>query len=190
MAKHKNQAAKYPRKAIYCVTSDEPGESARLYAGLISSPELAGVRIINGIEADNLTENLDVPALMEVLRDQGRAVNEGDMGQAERMLMAQAVSLQYIFARMAERAATQASAPVMESLFRVALRAQNQCRMTLETLSDIKNPPVVYAKQANISNGHQQINNGISAHTRQTENAPTQLLEMILPSFSGHLVCE
>jgi hypothetical protein len=45
---------------------------------------------------------------------------------------------------------------------RMAMRAQNQCRMTLETLATIKNPPVVYAKQANINNGgQQQVNNGV-----------------------------
>ena len=43
---------------------------------------------------------------------------------------------------------------------RMALRAQNQCRATLETLSTIKNPPVVFAKQANFANGPQQVNNG------------------------------
>ena len=101
------------------------------------------------------------------------------MGQAERMLMAQATSLQTIYGRMIERAAAQTSAPVMEALFRVALRAQNQSRMTLETLSKFKNPPMLFAKQTNISHGHQQINNGISAHTHQTENAPNQLLEEI-----------
>ena len=39
---------------------------------------------------------------------------------------------------------------------RMAMKAQNQCRMTLETLATIKNPPVVFAKQANINNGGQQ----------------------------------
>ena len=42
----------------------------------------------------------------------------------------------------------------------MALRAQNQCRMTLETIATIKNPSVVFAKQANIAAGHQQVNNG------------------------------
>jgi hypothetical protein len=33
--------------------------------------------------------------------------------------------------------------------------------MMLESLSEIKNPPVVYAKQANIAHVPQQVNNGI-----------------------------
>jgi hypothetical protein len=31
--------------------------------------------------------------------------------------------------------------------------------MTLETLATIKNPPVVFARQANIAQGPQQVNN-------------------------------
>ena len=69
--------------------------------------------------------------------------------------------------------------PVMESYFKMALKAQNQCRMTLETLSNIKNPPVVYAKQANIANGPQQVNNGTQprAHAEENQTQPNKLLE-------------
>ena len=68
----------------------------------------------------------------------------------------------------------------------LALKAQNQCRMTLETLATIKNPPVVFARQANINNGgHQQVNNGIGPTTASNNRAPaanhsteqTELLE-------------
>jgi hypothetical protein len=69
---------------------------------------------------------------------------------------------------------------------RMAMKAQNQCRMTLETLATIKNPPVVFAKQANINNGgQQQVNNGagppqagqVHAHAAKSQAAPTELLE-------------
>jgi hypothetical protein len=46
---------------------------------------------------------------------------------------------------------------------RLALKAQSQCRATLETLATVKNPPVLFAKQANIANGPQQVNNGTPA---------------------------
>lgn len=51
--------------------------------------------------------------------------------------------------------------------------------MALETLGTIKNPPIVYAKQANIAHGPQQVNNGPASATRTEENrtAPTKLLE-------------
>jgi hypothetical protein len=34
---------------------------------------------------------------------------------------------------------------------RLALRAQGQCRATLETLAVMKSPPTVFARQANIA---------------------------------------
>lgn len=40
---------------------------------------------------------------------------------------------------------------------RLALKAQGQCRATVETLAAIKNPPVVFARQANIAHGPQQV---------------------------------
>ena len=48
-----------------------------------------------------------------------------------------------------------------EAYMRMALKAQSQCRATLETLATIKNPPVVFARQANIAQGPQQVNNQI-----------------------------
>jgi hypothetical protein len=61
----------------------------------------------------------------------------------------------------------------------MALRAQSQCRATLETLATVKNPPVVFAKQANIANGPQQVNNTLNAspHAGGIPNAPNELLE-------------
>jgi len=66
-----------------------------------------------------------------------------------------------------------------EQLFKMALRAQSQCRATLETLATVKNPPVVFAKQANIANGPQQVNNNLNAasHAGEKPNTPNELLE-------------
>jgi len=44
--------------------------------------------------------------------------------------------------------------------------------MTLETLATIKNPPVVFARQANVNNGGQQVNNGAAA-----DPAPAQMAQ-------------
>ena len=48
-----------------------------------------------------------------------------------------------------------------ETYLRLALKAQGQCRATLETLAVIKNPqPIAFVRQANIAHGPQQVNNG------------------------------
>ena len=70
-------------------------------------------------------------------------------------------ALQAIFMNLARRAASPEYLKQWEAYLRMAMKAQNQCRMTLETLATIKNPPVVFARQANINNGgQQQVNNG------------------------------
>jgi hypothetical protein len=58
---------------------------------------------------------------------------------------------------------------------RIALRAQAQCRATLETLAMIKNPPVVYARQANIANGPQHVKNGGLSRSPVNEIQQTKL---------------
>jgi hypothetical protein len=69
--------------------------------------------------------------------------------------------------------------PQLEGYMRTALRAQSQCRATLETLAAIKNPPILYARQANVTTGPQQVNNGIAApsRAREIESEQTQLSE-------------
>ena len=72
----------------------------------------------------------------------------------------------------------------LETYMKLALRAQSQCRATLEAISAIKNPPMMgNVKQANIAHGPQQVNNGTPtkqddpSRTRENQNPPTQLLE-------------
>ena len=63
---------------------------------------------------------------------------------------------------------------------RMALRAQSQCRAMLETLAAIKNPPIVYAPQANVTTGPQQVDNGVAArsHAKEIEIEPNELSEV------------
>jgi hypothetical protein len=172
----------YPRKGVQCEAGKTGEERGRNYAQLMTSPELAALRVINSVERNSgVDKDIDVPALMETLRDQAKGVNQGDLRQAEAMLMNQSTALQSLFARLTENAFSASQLPQFDAFMRLALRAQNQCRTTLETLSAIKNPPVVIAKQANIAHGHQQVNNSIAipagdAHAREKEIRPNELL--------------
>jgi len=82
--------------------------------------------------------------------------------QVERMLFGQAAALQSLFVRLTEGALGAETVPNYDLKFRYALRAQSQCRATLETLAAIENPPVVFARQANVAHGPQQVNNGLA----------------------------
>ncbi len=50
----------------------------------------------------------------------------------------------------------------VERYMKLALKAQSQCRSTLQAISKIKNPMIVgYVRQANVAYGPQQVNNMI-----------------------------
>lgn len=108
----------------------------------------------------------EIAALVRDLRDQTRAVTqEGDMRAPEAMLYGQAVALQTIFTSLSRRAALNVGEYMnaAERYLRLALKAQAQCRATLETLHEMKNPrPVAFVQQANIAHGPQQVNNGLT----------------------------
>lgn len=173
------KAETFPRKEIPLKSGPSADEKGRVYANLITSPELAAHRIIGMMQPKNIADDIDTPTMLETLRDQAAAVKNGDMSYAEAMLINQASSLQALFVRLTERAMEQTHMPNLEGYMRMALRAQSQCRATLEALATIKNPPIVYAKQANFAAGHQQVNNGITAPTqaREIENPQTKLME-------------
>lgn len=119
------------------------------------------------------------------LTAQVKAVQSGSLQEAEKMLVAQANTLDAIFNELARRAALNMGEYLgaTETYLRLALKAQSQCRATLETLAEIKNPMTgAYVRQANIAAGHQQINNGSppadeASRAGETENPPNKLLE-------------
>jgi len=176
----KPEAERFPRKTVPCITGSSDDEKGRSYAGLITSPELAAYRIIGMMQPKNIADEIDAPTMLATLRDQVASVQGGDLAHAEAMLINQASALQAVFVRLSERAMEQAHMPNLEGFMRMALRAQSQCRATLETLATIKNPPIVYAKQANFAAGHQQVNNAMPGPTqaREIENQQSKLSEV------------
>lgn len=120
--------------------------------------------------------------LVSVARSLGESIKQvqaGDMKECEAMLIGQAHSLQAIFRNLSAQAEANIGhfPKAVDSYLRLALKAQSQCRATLETLSAIKNPPVLFAKQANFANGPQQVNNGTAPHTGKVETVHNELLE-------------
>ncbi len=122
-------------------------------------------------------DNIGLHALAQAMDEHTQAINKGDLKHAEAMLVSQAHSLDAIFHQLAWRANEQKQLKQYETTFKLALKAQSQCARTLEVLAKIKNPPIVYAKQANIANGPQQVNNSISPHAGETEKQKNELLE-------------
>src|SRR5258706_5752022 len=108
----------------------------------------------------------DLKAFVARVSEAVDAAVTGGLRLTEVTLGAQAIALDVIFNECAQRAASAASSDLTsaEALLRLALKAQSQCRTTLLTLAEIKNPrPIAFVNQANFARGAQHVNNGPNA---------------------------
>jgi len=105
-------------------------------------------------------------------------VKAGNMNRPEAILMTQAHTLDVVFNALAQRAGANIGSNLdrAEIYLRMALRAQAQCRTTLEALAEIKAPKsATFIKQANIA-GQQQVNNGGPASHEKNITPSNELL--------------
>jgi len=117
---------------------------------------------------------VELSALAAAVHDQTIDVIGGDTKQIEAMLFGQAKTLETLFTALARRAHSQEYLPQFQAYLGLALKAQAQCRSTLEVLSEIKNPrQVAFVKQANIAH-QQQVNNGQPQPAAPSETIPAQ----------------
>jgi len=86
---------------------------------------------------------IDPQAGYEAIRAQVQAVRKGVLSGAEATLVGQAAALNVIFAEMARRGQAALNRPgiAAERYLRLAMRAQAQCRMTLNELRDLTDRP-------------------------------------------------
>ena len=173
--------AKNPQPAIPVKTDSvtltmREGEDSELRAAeAMSGPFISNAFAFNKFTRGSVGD-VSLDKLVVAMAASAERVKSGDMRDVEAILVSQATVLNGLFADLVRRSATNYSGQYFEAgerYLKMAYKAQNQCRMTLETLSTIKNPPVVYAKQANIAHGPQQVNNGPAFATRTVENEKT-----------------
>lgn len=102
----------------------------------------------------------------------GDAVAAGDLSGVERMLSGQIIALHAVFTDCAMRAQANMGtyAEPVERYMRIALKAQAQCARTAEVLGNLRAGPTIFAKQANVTTGPQQVNN----HGQPSTHAPAQ----------------
>jgi len=177
MSKAKEKPAK--SKVTELAVVSKPGESQEaLAARALLRPTLNAALVVGQYGKKFSNIELQLTDLVAELSAQSDAVQHGDLGRSETMLIAQAHSLDAIFAKLAELAMLNffKNFDAGDRFMRLALKAQSQSRATLETLSAIKNPPVVIARQANVTSGPQQVNNGMPL-ARENVIEPNKLLE-------------
>ena len=145
-------------KAVPVLKGKTPKETAKRVAEVAVSPELASQRVVAASERNKgLDEHLDIPQLMAVLKAESERLSEGKSEDIGPILANQALALQSLFSRLTESALSQSHMSNIEAFMRLALRAQSQCRATLESLSSLNKAPTVFAQQANVAT-NQQIN--------------------------------
>lgn len=171
--KKKTQTAKKPNPNKLTVEEEKGKSNAHKRTEIQLSPT-----ILNTLTAQSFLKSLsgevDLTEAVEVMREKSDKILAGDLDELESTLAAQVVSLNAIFANLARRSASSEYMSQMETMMRLALKAQSQCARTAEILAAIKNPPIVYAKQANIAQGHQQVNNGVTPHTHAGKHKKSQ----------------
>ena len=161
--KRVTSARRKPSDPVGVATSRPP---ARTKEAIALQPHFGAAALISTY-TKSLAE-LDELEIVRALQAGILAMAAGNMGEAEQMLLSQAQALQAMFFSLALRAGRLDQLSQWEPTLRMALKAQNQCRMTLESLASLKNPGVVIAKHANVVHGPQQIN-----HLPNTTGSPS-----------------
>ena len=129
-------------------------------------------------EYTTLSGKMNLSTLIDSLADQVGLVLDGDLGRAEAMLTTQAHCLDAIFNNLARRAIHAEYMSGFDTYLKLSLRAQSQCRATLETLAAIKNPVGrAYVNQANFAHNQQVNNTAESSRTGENQKTPNKLLE-------------
>lgn len=105
-------------------------------------------------------ESVSLQYTKEMLEESFKEIQGGDISELEQMLFSQAFALNMAFNSLATRATRQQDVSTMQMLMNLSLKAQNQSRATIDSLIKLKQPSSTqFIKQANIAQGHQQVNN-------------------------------
>lgn len=125
-----------------------------------TKPEYTSASIMEAYNEEVEGNDFYFQSVMEVIEKTTEQIKSGDMSRIEEMYLSQAIALEAIFARLARRATTAEYRAQFQTHMQLALKAQNQSRATLQALVQLKQPSqTTFVKQANIAQGHQQVNN-------------------------------
>ncbi len=130
---------------------------------------------LSGLDGNARDSDVDVLDLINNLNEQ---IETNDKGLAT--LGSQAATLDSLFHNLLQKAMVAGDPKRIDMWMKFALRAQSQCRNTYEAMSEIRNPRIAnYVRQANVSAGHQQVNNGSDPCASAIDNAnpPSKLSE-------------
>jgi hypothetical protein len=177
-AKAKATDPMQPDNALHVERSPEE-TGAQAVARKLLQPTLKNAVAASAFTGKMLGNDIEAPGISDyashVQAVTGKAA-EGDLSMASRMLAAQAVALDSMFAELARRAALNMSEYIdaAERYGRLALRAQTNCRTTLEALAKLHQPREQTVRHVHVNEGGQAV---VADHFHQhlggSENAET-----------------
>jgi hypothetical protein len=137
-------------------------------------PSFLAAKVIDSDKKQLSKDYIDLQYTQAMLERSIGEVKGGNLADVEAMLYSQAYALNAMFATLMTRANRQEYMPPTQALMNLAFKAQNQSRATLQALIDLKQPrQPTFVKQANIAQGHQQVNN----LAEKIQNPQNKLLE-------------
>ncbi|MFZ5488878.1 MAG: hypothetical protein ACOY44_03740 [Pseudomonadota bacterium] len=107
----------------------------------------------------SLSDKPDSKAIMQAIMGQIERVRGGDLSDLEGRLVAHIATLDSLFHEFMDKAKAAPSPRMLEMYTRLALKAQSQAIRAAEAITGMKMGPLIVAKQVNMANGPQQVNN-------------------------------
>jgi hypothetical protein len=169
--------SKVPKDRVLSIQAREDESKDNALSRTLIRPTLNSALSIEGLNRLGKGHQHNINTLVDELGTQIEAVNKGDMSRPEALLIAQAHTLDALFGRLLDASVKNMGEYLgaTESYMRLSLKAQSQCAQTIRVLNELKSPKnVAFIQQANLANGHQQVNN---YPARKNENEQNELLE-------------
>lgn len=158
----------------FATTSDPGTERMRELRSCVSADTLSHPTVHSAVLQETFLSavlpDMDINRLVDNLEAANTRIAAGDLQDVEAMLYSQAVALNGMFTALARRGHAQEQLKQYQIHITLGLKAQSQCRATLEALGNIKNPPnLSFIRQQNNAN-NQQVNNPHTAIPARGEN--------------------
>ena len=158
---------------------DKQTQSVRYAKISLSASTMSAV--LSADFSKSMFPDVELADSISALSEKITTIQNGDMQPIEAMLIGQAQALQTMFVSLGRQAVTKTGLQQYTAFMNLALKAQSQSRATIQALIELKYPKqATFVKQANIANGHQQVNNVTSTHARThakvIEHQPNELL--------------
>jgi len=169
---------KKPAQPELKVTVGPEKSEQRALAEIALEPAAHAMATARLFNAGSFGSKIELEETYLVVRDELKAVANGDLSQPRALLAAQAIALNSIFTEMSRRAAANMGEylSTTETYMRLALKAQAQSRATIEALDKLTNGREQTVKHVHVDNrgGQAVIAENVTAGGQRNGKADDQ----------------